>query len=139
MVPLGGMRQSPTRRLSAWNAEPHESRRAGPCALVAGLSVVYPVLSFVRGIRDPMANAAFSIRFEMPGDGASIARVRDFGEELSLRMRKQNVGDVSDPDTAIDVLTVSLSSPRHLGPVRMLIRKTLTKHRLDAHAVVVAI
>jgi hypothetical protein len=86
-----------------------------------------------------MTNAAFSIRFDMPVDGMSIARVRDFGEELSLRMRQQNLGDVSNPDSAIDDLTVSLSSPRHLGLARTLIRKTLAKHRLDAHAVVAAI
>jgi hypothetical protein len=86
-----------------------------------------------------MTNAAFSIRFDMPVDGMSIARVRDFGEELSLRMRQQNLGDVGNPDSAIDDLTVSLSSPRHLGLVRTLIRKTLAKHRLDAHAVVAAI
>jgi hypothetical protein len=86
-----------------------------------------------------MAIAAFSIRFDMPGDGMSVSKIRDFGEELALRMRKQDLGDVSNTDTAIDDLTVSLSSPRHLGPVRALIRKTLAKHRLDAHAVVVAV
>ena len=86
-----------------------------------------------------MATAALSIRFGMPGDGISISTIRDFGEELSLRMRKQNLGDVSNPDTAIDDLSISISSPRHLGAVRKLIGKTLTKHRLDGDAVVVAI
>ena len=51
-------------------------------------------------------------------------------------MREQNLGDVSDPDTATDELFISLSSPRHLGEVRRLIQKMLAKHYLDAGAVV---
>ena len=98
-----------------------------------------PTLGFFRGIRDPMPIAAFTIRFGMPGDGMSVSRIRDFGEELALRMREQNLGGVGNLDTAIDDLSISISSPRHLGAARTLIRKTLAKHHLDAHAVVVAI
>ena len=87
----------------------------------------------------PMPDAAFTIRFLMPVDGASIDRVRNFGEALMLRMSKEDLGDVSNPDTAISELSVSVSSPRHLGTARKLIRKTLAKHRLDADAVVTEI
>jgi hypothetical protein len=82
-----------------------------------------------------MLAAAFTIRFEMPVDGRSIAKIRDFGEELLSRMREQSLGDVTSPDTAIDDLSVSISSPRHRGEVRRMIRKTLAKHRLDVDAV----
>jgi len=70
---------------------------------------------------------------------ATSAAICDFGEQLALRMREQNLGGVGNLDTAIDDLSISISSPRHLGAARTLIRKTLAKHHLDAHAVVVAI
>jgi len=97
-----------------------------------------PRRGLFRGIRDPVATAAFTVRFEMPLDGGSIDRIRNFGEALALRMRRQHFGDVSNVDTAIDQLSVTLRSPHHLGEVRKLIRKTLAKHRLDSNAVVVA-
>jgi hypothetical protein len=84
----------------------------------------------------PMFAAAFTIRFVMPVDGTSIDKVRNFGEELMRTMRDQELGDVSDPDTAIDELSISLRSRRHLGQVRKLIRKLLVQHYLDADAVV---
>ncbi len=52
-----------------------------------------------------MPTAAFTIRFGMPGDGMSVSRIRDFGEELALKMREQNLGGVGNPDTAIDGAT----------------------------------
>jgi hypothetical protein len=83
-----------------------------------------------------MPAAAFTVRFEMLIDGTSIHKIRNFGEELMWTMRDQNLGDVSDPDTAIDQLSISISSPRHLGQVRKLIGQMLAKHYLDAGAVV---
>ena len=80
-----------------------------------------------------MFAVAFTIRFVMPVD---IHRIRNFGEELMRTLREDSLGDVSDPDTAIDELSVRISSCRHLGEVRRLIRRTLVKHYLDAGAVV---
>ena len=65
-----------------------------------------------------MPDAAFNLRFLMPADGASIHSVRNFGEELMTKMRAENLGHVSNPDTAIDELSVSIGSPRRLGTVR---------------------
>ena len=83
-----------------------------------------------------MSAAAFTIRFVMPVDGTSLDKIRNFGEELMWAMRDRSLGDVSDPDTATDELSISMSSPRHLGEVRRLIRRMLAKHYLDADAVV---
>jgi hypothetical protein len=83
-----------------------------------------------------MPGATFTIRFVMPIEGATISKIRNFGEDLMLTMRGQQLGDVSDPDTAIDALCVYLRSRRHLGEVRKLIRRMLKLHHLDADAVV---
>ena len=86
-----------------------------------------------------MLAAAFTIRFAMLVDGPSIDKIRNFGEELLSRMREENLDSVSNPDTAIDSLSISIGSPRHLGAVRRLIRRLLAKHYLDADAVVTEI
>ena len=86
-----------------------------------------------------MLAAAFTIRFAMLVDGASIGKIRNFGEELLSRMREENLGNVDNPDSAIDSLSISISSRRRLGAVRKLIRRLLAKHYLDAYAVVTEI
>lgn len=83
-----------------------------------------------------MIHVTFSIRFTIAGDDTAISKIRDFGEELKWTMSDLRLGDASDPDTATDELSVSLSSRRHLGEVRKLIRRLLAKYYVDAIATV---
>ena len=85
----------------------------------------------------PMLTAAFTIRFVMPvEDDTFVGKVRNFGEDLMRTMRDQRLGEVSDPDHGENGLSVRLRSRRHLGQARKLISGMLTKHYLDANAVV---
>ena len=84
-----------------------------------------------------MVAAAFTIRFVTPAEDDTFRhKIQNFGEDLMRTMRDQQLGDVSDPDRAADGLSVSLRSRRHLGQARKLIGRMLTRHYLDAHAVV---
>jgi hypothetical protein len=78
-----------------------------------------------------MPVGVFKLRFVMPGDETAIHKIQNFGEELMRTMRDRNLGDVGNPDSAIDELSVNLHCRRHTGEVRKLMRKLLAKHYLD--------
>jgi hypothetical protein len=84
-----------------------------------------------------VAKRGFLITFSVTGDQAvATDRIRNWAEDLLGDIRRNLWGDVDHPDTAIDKVWVSASSPRTMGDLAGAVKRTLRRHRLLDVAVV---
>jgi hypothetical protein len=81
-----------------------------------------------------MAKLAFKIEFPSNPEGFAH-RVRNFAEDLHVKLGRANLGSVRDIDKITDGAEVEVHAKRFLGEVREQIHKTLVRHNF-ADAVV---
>ncbi len=80
------------------------------------------------------AKKTIIIEFPTNTNDALTHQVRNFGEDLCLRLEEENLGDmggIRTVDRATDKLIVRVSHTRKVGTVRKLVEKILKQHLLD--------
>jgi hypothetical protein len=85
-----------------------------------------------------MARRRIVIDFDFPSDEREISeqslvsRVRAFGEDLfrEFSRNEQAILRLNDVDSAINQLSLTLSSNKHTGSVMRFINKQLVRHKL---------
>ena len=77
-----------------------------------------------------------SVRFPPQPSGAEsdVTRIRNFAEDLDRSLSAQRSGTVENPDTAVELVVVAVSSARLFGQVLAATRATLKRHNLLAEA-----
>jgi hypothetical protein len=84
-----------------------------------------------------VAKPGFLISFSaVRAQALPVHRVHDFAEELQRQVERQGWGTVENPDTATDVVEVTVATPRALGDVAGAIKRALRRENLLAKAVV---
>lgn len=83
----------------------------------------------------PMSST-LNVRFLLqPGHEHSyVSRIRNFAEDLDRRLQAEQSGSVQNPDSAVELVAITIHSGRLAGHILSATRAALKRHNLFAEA-----